>query len=95
LFAGWAIVQRSASGPAFQMAIAFGLTVFFLHEKRGKQKELLGKAFLNVFVALVLGWLVGSIFPVYIPIFPQAWGPELILSLFSFVSFFVFATFLK
>ena len=95
IMAGWAITQSASSGPAFQMAISFGLTVYFLHEKRGKNKELLGKAFVNAFVALVLGWLVGSIFPVYIPIFPSAWGPELILSLFSFVAFFVFATFLK
>ena len=95
IMAGWAIVQSTSSGPAFQMAISFGLTVYFLHEKRGKQKELLGKAFLNTFVALVLGWLIGSIIPVYIPLFPSAWGPELILSLFSFTSFFIFATFLK
>ena len=95
IMAGWAIVQSTSSGPAFQMAISFGLTVYFLHEKRGKNKDLLGKAFVNAFVALLLGWLVGSIFPVYIPIFPSAWGPELILSLFSFVAFFVFATFLK
>ena len=95
IMAGWAIVQSTSSGPAFQMAVSFGLTVYFLHEKRGKNKDVLGKAFVNAFVALVLGWLVGSIFPVYIPIFPSAWGPELILSLFSFVAFFVFATFLK
>ena len=56
---------------------------------------MLGRDFLNSFVALVLGALVGSIFPVYIPIFPASFSPELILSLFSFVSFFVFATFLK
>jgi len=95
IMAGWAIVQSAQSGPAFQMAISFGLTVFFLHDKRGRDKALLGKAFLNAFVALVIGWLVGSVFPVYIPIFPETWSPELILSLFSFVSFFVFATFLK
>ena len=93
--AGWAIVQSSSSGPAFQMAISFGLTVYFLNEKRGGDKAMLGKAFINAFVALCLGWLVGSIFPVYIPIFPQEWSPELVLSLFSFVSFFIFATFLK
>ena len=88
IMAGWAIVQSAQSGPAFQMAISFGLTVFFLHDKRGRDKALLGKAFLNAFVALVIGWLVGSVFPVYIPIFPETWSPELILSLFSFVSFF-------
>jgi hypothetical protein len=95
IMAGWAIVQSSSSGPAFQMAISFGLTVYFLNEKRGGDKAMLGKAFINAFVALCLGWLVGSVFPVYIPIFPQEWSPELVLSLFSFVSFFIFATFLK
>ena len=95
IMAGWAITQSTSSGPAFQMAVSFGLTVYFLREKRGKNKDVLGKAFVDAFVALVLGWLVGSIFTVYIPIFPSAWGPELILSLFSFVAFFVFATFLK
>jgi hypothetical protein len=44
---------------------------------------------------LSLGFVVGSLFPLYIPVFPPAWGPELILSLFSMVSFFIFATFLK
>ena len=43
IMAGWAIVQSASSGPAFQMAISFGLTVYFLHEKRGKNKELLGR----------------------------------------------------
>jgi len=37
----------------------------------------------------------GSIVPVYIPLFPASFTPELILSLFSFASFFVSATFLK
>ena len=47
------------------------------------------------FVALAVGFLVGSVFPVYIPVFPPSWGPELVLSLFTMVSLFVFATFLK
>jgi hypothetical protein len=28
-------------------------------------------------------------------VFPPSWGPELVLSLFTMVSLFVFATFLK
>ena len=34
---GWAIVSagNAPSGPAFQMAISFGLCVYFLHDKRG------------------------------------------------------------
>ena len=38
---------------------------------------------------------VGSIVPVYIPLFPQAMSPELILALFSFASLWVTCTFLK
>ncbi|EEH51482.1 uncharacterized protein MICPUCDRAFT_49238 [Micromonas pusilla CCMP1545] len=96
---GWAIVSagNAPSGPAFQMAISFGLCVYFLHDKRGGAAAgaPLGKSFINAFAALSLGFVVGSLFPLYIPIFPPAWGPELILSLFSMVSFFIFATFLK
>jgi len=38
---------------------------------------------------------VGSTVPVCIPIFPASGSPEMILSLLSFASFFVSATFLK
>lgn len=92
---GWAIVTAAQSGPAFQLFVGFGCCVFFLNQKRGGDRAQLGKDFISSFVALVLGALVGSIFPVYIPIFPASFSPELILSLFSFVAFFIFATFLK
>ena len=92
---GWAIATSAQSGPAFQLFVGFGCCVYFLNLKRGGDRSALGRDFLNSFVALVLGALVGSIFPVYIPIFPASFSPELILSLFSFVAFFIFATFLK
>ena len=90
---GWAIA--AGGSPAFQLFAGFVCCVAFLNQKRGGDRNLLGRDFINSFVALVLGALVGSIFPVYIPIFPASFSPELILSLFSFVSFFIFATFLK
>lgn len=95
LMIGWAIVSSTQSGPAFQLFVGFCSCVFFLNHKRGGDRAKLGADFISAFVALVLGALVGSIFPVYIPIFPAAFSPELILSLFSFVSFFIFATFYK
>ena len=93
--AGWAVVATGNGGqPTFQMFISFALCVYFLKDKRGEDAEL-GRCFINAFVALALGFVVGSVFPVYIPIFPPSWGPELILSLFTMVSLFIFATFLK
>ncbi len=95
IMAGWAIVATGNGGqPTFQMFISFALCVYFLKDKRGEDAEL-GRCFINAFVALALGFVVGSVFPVYIPIFPPSWGPELILSLFTMVSLFIFATFLK
>ena len=92
---GWAVVATGNGGqPTFQMFISFALCVYFLKDKRGEDAEL-GKCFINAFVALAIGFLVGSVFPVYIPVFPPSWGPELVLSLFTMVSLFVFATFLK
>ena len=95
IMAGWAVVATGNGGqPTFQMFISFALCVYFLKDKRGEDAEL-GRCFINAFVALALGFVVGSVFPVYIPIFPPSWGPELILSLFTMVSLFIFATFLK
>ena len=94
IISGWAIAAPATSGPAFQMAVAFGTCVFFLNQKRGGEKTL-GTAFRDSFIALLCGWLVGSIVPVYIPLFPQAMSPELILALFSFASLWVTCTFLK
>ena len=94
IISGWAIAQPATSGPAFQMACAFGACVYFLNEKRGGQGTL-GKSFRDSLIALVISWLVGSIVPVYIPLFPQGMAPELILALFSFVSMWVTCTFLK
>jgi hypothetical protein len=94
IIAGWAIAAPASSGPAFQMAVAFGTCVYFLNEKRGG-KGTLGKSFRDSFIALLMSWILGSIVPVYIPLFPQAFSPELILALFSFLSLWVTCTFLK
>jgi hypothetical protein len=92
----WSIVTPASQGPAFQLACAFAACVFFLNDKRGGQKnKALGKSFLHTFAAMLVGWLIGSIIPVYIPLFPESFSPELILSLFSFLTLFVTCTFLK
>eukprot|EP00898_Chlorokybus_atmophyticus_P005986 jgi/Chlat1/6389/Chrsp44S05760 len=90
----WSLMQAAASGPAFQVAVAFFLCVYFIHLKTGS-KDLL-RAFGFGFGALVAGWLVGTLIPVYIPaIFPPALSPETICALFSFVTLWATATFLK
>jgi len=97
MISAWAVVQSSTSGPAFQMAVAFGLCVYFLNEKRAKMadKPPVWKSMWHTLIALIIGWLVGSLVPVYFPIFPTMMSPELILSLFSFIAFFITCTFLK
>lgn len=92
----WSIVTPASQGPAFQLACAFAACVFFLNEKRGGQKnKALGKSFLHTLASMLVGWLIGSIVPVYIPLFPESFSPELILSLFSFLTLFITCTFLK
>lgn len=92
----WSLVAPAAQGPAVQLACAFAACVYLLNDKRGGQKnKALGKSFLHTFAAMLIGWLIGSIVPVYIPLFPESFSPELILSLFSFLTFFITCTFLK
>ena len=92
----WSVVQSAAQGPAVQLACAFAACVYFLNEKRGGAKaKAHGKSFLHTFAALFIGWLIGSIVPVFIPLFPQSFSPELILSLFSYLTLFITCTFLK
>lgn len=89
----WSLYQAAASGPAFQVAVGFGLTAYYVHEKRGGKNlwGALGQALLGLFV----GWLVGSIIPVYLPLFPPAVSPETVASVFAFASMFVTCTFFK
>ncbi len=89
----WSLYQSAASGPAFQVACGFGLTAYYVHDKR-PVKNLwgsLGQALLGLF----LGWLAGSIIPVYLPVFPAAFSPETVASLFAFTSMWITATFFK
>ena len=89
----WSLYQAAASGPAFQMAVGFGLTAYYVHEKRSVKNlwGALGQALLGLFV----GWLAGSVIPVYVPLFPPSVSPETVASVFAFFSMFVTCTFFK
>lgn len=89
----WSLYQAAQSGPAFQMAVGFALTGYYVHDKRGGKNlwGALGQALLGLFV----GWLAGSIIPVFLPLFPPSMSPETVASLFAFVSMWVTATFFK
>ena len=48
------------------------------------------------FIALVAGWLVGTLLEVYLPfLFPPALTPETICSIFSYFSLWFISTYLK
>ncbi len=89
----WSLYQAAQSGPAFQMAVGFALTGYYVHDKRGGKNlwGALGQALLGLFV----GWLAGSIIPVFLPLFPPSMSPETVASLFAFVSMWATATFFK
>ena len=89
----WSLYQAAASGPAFQVAVGFALTAYYVHDKRGGKNlwGALGQALLGLF----LGWLAGSIIPVYLPLFPPSVSPETVASVFAFASMFATATFFK
>ena len=89
----WSLYQSAATGPAFQVAVGFGLTAYYIHDKRAVKNlwSCLGQALLGLF----LGWLAGSIIPVYLPLFPASFSPETVAALFAFASMWVTATFFK
>ena len=89
----WSLYQSAQTGPAFQVAVGVALTAYLVYEKRPNKVlwPALGQAVLGLF----LGWLAGSIVPVYLPVFPASFSPETVASLFAFVAMWVTATFFK
>lgn len=89
----WSLYQSAASGPAFQVAVGLGLSSYYIYDKRPVKNlwPAVGQALLGMF----LGYVVGSIVPVYLPVFPAALSPELVASLFAFVALWVACTFFK
>ena len=49
----------------------------------------------QAFIGLFSGWLIGSIVPVYLPVFPAIISPETIASAFAFFTMFMACTFFK
>ena len=39
----WSIMLAAATGPAFQVALGFGLSIYFLTLKRGGKKAIMGE----------------------------------------------------
>ena len=89
----WSLYQASASGPAFQVALSLALTAYLVYSKRVVKNvwPAMGQALLGMFG----GYLLGSVVPVYLPVFPSTLSPETIAALFSFVAMWVAATFFK
>lgn len=92
--AAWSVTSAAEGGPAFQLAVALGLCIYFQYQ-RMVQKQLLKPA-ATTLIGLFLGWIIGSILPIYLPfLFPPMLAPETICALFAIVFFWFFATFLK
>lgn len=89
----WSLQQASAQGPAFQVAVSLGLTAYFIYDKRPVKNiwPALGQALLGLFG----GYLLGSIIPVYLPLFPPSLSPETVAALFAYVAMWVACTFFK
>eukprot|EP00850_Spirogloea_muscicola_P014098 SM000099S25204 [mRNA] locus=s99:178055:179912:- [translate_table: standard] len=89
----WSVINSAEGGPAFQVAVALGLCIYFLNERI----KSLGRAFLLGLGALLVGWVLGSIIVPLVPpfILPRYWSLELITSLISYVFLWLATTFLK
>jgi hypothetical protein len=92
--AAWSVLLSNETGPTIQLAAAFGLSVLFINQKKNNKE--LGLAVGVSFIALVAGWLVGTLLEVYLPfLFPPALTPETICSIFSYFSLWFISTYLK
>lgn len=90
----WSVMLSNETGPTLQLLAAFGLSTLFLNQKA--QNKELGMSVGLSFIALVAGWLVGTLLEVYLPrIFPPAWTPETICALFSYIALWGMSTFWK
>jgi len=92
----WSLAQSAATGPAFQVAVAFCFTVYCMYEKRKNSggEYIPMKSVVPSFASLFAGWLVGTIVPVYLSmLFPPALSPEAICALFSYVTMWWTATY--
>eukprot|EP00475_Leptophrys_vorax_P038630 TRINITY_DN68517_c0_g1_i1.p1 TRINITY_DN68517_c0_g1~~TRINITY_DN68517_c0_g1_i1.p1 ORF type:complete len:273 (-),score=6.86 TRINITY_DN68517_c0_g1_i1:192-1010(-) len=93
LIAAWSIMNPAEGGPAFQVAVALGLSVYLINERL----KSITRALLIGFVTLVVGWIAGSFVVPFIPeaILPGFWSLELGTALVAYVFLWFSTTFLK
>ncbi|CAI5463330.1 unnamed protein product [Closterium sp. Yama58-4] len=93
LIAVWSIMNPAEGGPAFQVAVALGLSVYLINERL----KSITRALIIGFATLVVGWITGSFLVPFIPegIFPGFWSLELGTSLVTYVFLWFSTTFLK
>ncbi|KAL3512320.1 hypothetical protein ACH5RR_025037 [Cinchona calisaya] len=89
----WSVLNSAEAGPAFQVAISLAACIYFLNDKM----KSLGRAAITGFLALVVGWICGSMVVPLIPTFllQPTWTLELLTSLVVYVFLFLACTFLK
>lgn len=89
----WSVMNPAEAGPAFQVALSLAACIYFLNDKM----KSLPRAGITGFLALVLGWIGGSLLVPTIPTFllPPTWTLELLTSLVVYVFLFLACTFLK
>lgn len=93
LLAAWSVFYPSEGGPAFQVAVALGLSVYFINERI----KSIGRSIFLGFGALIVGWFAGSLIIPFIPasIFPTFWNLELGTALVAYFFLWIATTFFK
>eukprot|EP00270_Netrium_digitus_P001984 TRINITY_DN1222_c0_g1_i1.p1 TRINITY_DN1222_c0_g1~~TRINITY_DN1222_c0_g1_i1.p1 ORF type:complete len:316 (-),score=76.40 TRINITY_DN1222_c0_g1_i1:352-1218(-) len=94
LIAAWSIMNPAEGGPAFQVAVALGLSVYLINDRL----KSVGRAFTLGFGALVVGWVAGSFAgPLALAhiLGPGLLSLELFTALVSYFFLWVATTFLK
>ncbi|CDO98501.1 unnamed protein product [Coffea canephora] len=89
----WSVLNSADAGPAFQVAISLAACIYFLNDKM----KSLFRAGITGFLALFVGWFMGSLLAPMIPtvLVHPTWTLELLTSLVVYFSLFLACTFLK
>ncbi|CAI9113441.1 OLC1v1014044C2 [Oldenlandia corymbosa var. corymbosa] len=89
----WSVMNSAQAGPAFQVAISLAACIYFLNDKM----KSVPRAAITGFLALVVGWIGGSLFVPLIPtsLLPATFTLELLTSMVVYVFLFLACTFLK
>lgn len=89
----WSVMNSAQAGPAFQVAISLAACIYFLNDKM----KSLSRSSITGFLALVAGWICGSLFVPLIPmsLLPATCTLELLTSMVVYIFLFLACTFLK